>query len=573
MNDTSCSDSAAALTCCSSLNLPPAGRQSWQDRVAKIAMPLLTGLAFTFAGCTGDPAGDADAESKKPPFAASEDGSDADIPDVPPIAENAGDANPGDLDGIPRSTNPPAGAGATRPVVPVIETLPMVSGAAASSDAIRKLRTDFTPYELTQYLAGADADMRSVFHGANAILDPAKRQETLKRLIDAKLMASQQLAKHPEASEDEKITGLRGELQSMSHLATIGNVDAAIKLEKMATEFAKHPNPKLSFDSSLILIGFAIEGVIQGKDDANTNLVGHIDSFIDAQPVPDIPALMVIGNARDILAGNGHADDAEHVRSAILTAYGQSSNPEIAKIVAKIAGNAKSDRFNTMLRGLLDQQDVPTSDFTVALDELVAEAPDIMTVGYLAGAAVELEGLGKIPHAEIIYETLRTGFDDNGPAKREAEITITARENRTQIIGKPFAPDFDTIRGEALSMEDYRGKVVLIPFWSIAFPASLQMVPELKTIRDGSPDQIAIVGMNLDAGDPAQMVQFQQSQGLDFPSFDTIDSGNAQNVAKSFGLVSMPFLAIVDTEGKIAAINLTGRDLKTIIKRLLPQSE
>ena len=165
---------------------------------------------------------------------------------------------------------------------------------------------------------------------------------------------------------------------------------------------------------------------------------------------------------------------------------------------------------------------------------------------------------------------LKTGFSGNEAAKREAEITITARENRNNIIGKPFAPDFGTLRGEALSMEDYRGKVVLIPFWSSAFPASLQMVPELQTIRDASPDKIAIIGMNLDAGDPAQLIQFQQKQGLEFPSFDTIDSGNAQNVAKSFGLVSMPFLAIVNTEGKIAAINLTGRDLKTTIERLLP---
>ena len=120
-------------------------------------------------------------------------------------------------------------------------------------------------------------------------------------------------------------------------------------------------------------------------------------------------------------------------------------------------------------------------------------------------------------------------------------------------------------------MEDYRGKVVLMPFWATGFPESLQLIEQLKAIRDANPEQVEILGMNLDVAD-APIEQFLQTRDLKFDSFHAESSPTARianPVAAQFGMVSMPFLVIIDQQGRVAAIKLTGRDLEATVAELI----
>jgi thioredoxin-like negative regulator of GroEL len=136
-----------------------------------------------------------------------------------------------------------------------------------------------------------------------------------------------------------------------------------------------------------------------------------------------------------------------------------------------------------------------------------------------------------------------------------------------------FEYDLPQVDGSPLSITDYQGKVVLMPFWAISFPESLQLVPRLSTIRDAHPDQVAIVGMNLDTeGAPVQ--EFLKENDPGFPSFRATSSPTAKvanPVAAQFGMVSMPFVAILDQEGRVAAINFTGQGLEETVEQLVTQ--
>ena len=185
---------------------------------------------------------------------------------------------------------------------------------------------------------------------------------------------------------------------------------------------------------------------------------------------------------------------------------------------------------------------------------------------------LEFESLGKDELAVTTLQSLADHFDDPGSATgREVELAIDARQARQQVIGRSFEPDLPGVNETPPDLDEYRGKVVLVPFWATGFPDSLQMIDELKAIREAQPEEVAILGMNLDvAGTPVQ--RFMESRKLSFDSFHAESSPTAKvanPVAARFGMVSMPFLVILDQQGKVAAIKLSNHRLRETIDEII----
>jgi thioredoxin-like negative regulator of GroEL len=159
-------------------------------------------------------------------------------------------------------------------------------------------------------------------------------------------------------------------------------------------------------------------------------------------------------------------------------------------------------------------------------------------------------------------------------------MAVSARQAREQAIGREFDFSLPSVDGGSLSMSSFRGKIVLMPFWSIEFPQSLQILPILKQWTNREPDSIAIVGMNLDT-DPQRVQTFTEKSGLDFPSFrapnaqengaveSSQDTPNVNPAAAQFGVVSLPCVAIFDRQGKVVKIDFAGRQLDQSIEQLL----
>jgi hypothetical protein len=110
-----------------------------------------------------------------------------------------------------------------------------------------------------------------------------------------------------------------------------------------------------------------------------------------------------------------------------------------------------------------------------------------------------------------------------------------------------------------------------MPFWALSVPESLQIVGRLKEIRNRHPDQVSIVGLNLDP-EEAPLREFLAQNDLGFPSYHSVSSSSASvanPVAARFGLVSMPFVAVIDQQGRVAALEFTGRRLDALVDELV----
>lgn len=543
-------------------------------------------FALTMTGCLGTLAvvgcggGDSDsAEAEKSPYAAS----------VPSARVVDSDLSPDASDASQPAADPATAAAAMGQLAASsaaapkqdLEVVTEVTAAEPANEAVasgkasgkqQKLRDDLSHDQLAEFLGEVDQQIQRTWSGRAGIEDPQQLESELKRVIRLKLEASRRLVDDLEADPELRNQGARGELQSLSHLAVLGDLSAAEELESLAQERLNSDDTRLATDSRLVLIGFAVEALQAGDEAAADRIVELVDGFSDETKSSDFPALMAMGQARQMLMQYGYEPQARAVRETIIDRFAGSPDPNVAQMTAQIAGNVKYDQIDKLLLAAVEGQPVSADQWQTAAEKLIDESADLQTVRYLAGAAIEFESLGLDELAVTTLETLANRFDDPSTATgREVELAVTAREARRQVIGRTFDPDLPGVAETPPDIKQYRGKVVLMPFWSTGFPDSLQLIDQLQSIRDDYPEQVAILGMNLDVAE-SSVDRFMKSQGYQFDSFHAVSTPNAavaNPVAARFGMVSFPFLVILDQRGNVAEIKLSDVGLRTAVEQLI----
>ncbi|MCC9603028.1 TlpA family protein disulfide reductase [Stieleria sp. JC731] len=432
----------------------------------------------------------------------------------------------------------------------------------------RQLRSDFTAQELIDWLQYCDRDMEAIAKGKTQLKDPIEITKMLEAIARKKLEASLQLKNHADATTDQQTAGLRGQIQSLSHLASMGDLASAKALKALAKENLKSPIPSVSSDSRIVLIGFAIDELRAGSDEAADEMLELVNS-IEASSRVDIPAVLMLAEARQVLSDYGMIDKAAAVRERILALYGNSEDPTIAQIASDAAGTAKYDRARRLLDAILDNDEVAIARWVDVVDELLADSPDVFTVRFLLESSLHLEVFDRGEFVEATFERLSDAFSgDESAIAKEVLTARQAMQARKSVVGTTFDfAKYPVIVGQSVAPPDYEGKVVLMPFWVMQIPVSLQIVPKLKEIEQAEAGRVSIIGMNLDP-EESPLREFVARSGLGFPSFRSVSSsegGVANPVAAEFGLVSMPFVAVIGKDGKVAAIDFSGLRLDQIV--------
>jgi len=142
--------------------------------------------------------------------------------------------------------------------------------------------------------------------------------------------------------------------------------------------------------------------------------------------------------------------------------------------------------------------------------------------------------------------------------------------NRPEVT--PYAPDFtlQNISGETVSLNDFRGKPVMLTFWKINCPACQLQMPYIQAAYDEWPSEtIAVLTINV--GDSISYAQnYVTSQKLTFPVL--LDPRGS--VAKTYGIPGVPVTFLIDSDGILQAYKIGAfqslQEMEDSLKSMFP---
>ena len=129
-----------------------------------------------------------------------------------------------------------------------------------------------------------------------------------------------------------------------------------------------------------------------------------------------------------------------------------------------------------------------------------------------------------------------------------------------------MAPDFmlGSNRASRVSLSDFRGKIVILNFWTTWCPACRHEVPNLQLIHNEyGPRNVVVLAVNL--GEKLETVErFAQNNGISFAVWLDEDRW-AGNI---YGIRSIPTTYFIDENGIIRDVNIGTMTREQIIARL-----
>ena len=120
-------------------------------------------------------------------------------------------------------------------------------------------------------------------------------------------------------------------------------------------------------------------------------------------------------------------------------------------------------------------------------------------------------------------------------------------ENET-IVMSDFS--LKNMKGEAVSIEEFRGRKTLINFWATWCRPCRKEMPMLNGLfLSQDPSDFSVVGIAIDK--PEKVIQFVAELGIDFPIM--VGQSEAYDVMKDLGneALTLPYTILIDEEGKV----------------------
>lgn len=189
------------------------------------------------------------------------------------------------------------------------------------------------------------------------------------------------------------------------------------------------------------------------------------------------------------------------------------------------------------------------------------ETPDAAEA--LISLALAEEITGNLDEAMAWYGKLAKAHPETAPGMQAAGAL-----HRLGLKGKQFAITGAGLKGGKISADDFRGKVLLVLFWSTTCKPCEDDLPALRSLYQQYKSQgFEIVGVNLDPTSDG-VEAYLAKHKVTWPQIHE-PGGQESKPARDFGIVSLPVMILVGQDGRVLSRSTSVESLKEQLPTLL----
>ncbi len=277
---------------------------------------------------------------------------------------------------------------------------------------------------------------------------------------------------------------------------------------------------------------------------------GHLDrqeqalrAFLAAHPQDEhaFEARLRLVRLLEIRGGFQNSEKARGEAAQILAALEKSATPE-QRVEVEFA------KVTRLMRGAQKAPGAARDQLLSAARKFHIEYPgDRRVAALLAEVATLFDGQPRTKTALLT--------DANALATDPGLKTRIADDlRRIDLLGTPIKLSFTSVQGKEVSVEDYRGRLLLVVFFADFSPPSTEALGRIqKAIAEAPKGSVAALAVNLDPKREALDEAIKQYR-LTWPvAFD--GQSWRGGLVRSFGINALPTVWLLDKQGKLRSLN------------------
>jgi thiol-disulfide isomerase/thioredoxin len=387
------------------------------------------------------------------------------------------------------------------------------------------------PPELFAYIDRLNERLHALIQQRNAMEQQGQPTEALVEEVDKNLSAQVAAAEKVLASDPEeetRIQAVQNKARAIQARFQMGFPEAEERLNNLIEELANDPDEDMQSIAVVYRLTIPMVKLQTGQLEEAEPLVTALDTFLETAE-KDAEMFGVAVEAIRTLQMLGQMDEAVVAMSSVGQAF-QGSEEEQVGIQA-------------------------------------------LVLGQQAGQFMEFSG--KVDEAKEIYDALaeKVATLENPQIKEQLEGALGNAQKRVGLVGQEVTlEDMNNLEGEPIDWTDFKGKVVLLDFWATWCGPCIAEMPNIAATYDEYKEQgFEVIGVNLDDEiEPVHEFFEQQDHAwtIAIPA-DPEQRGFENPLAEKFGIDAIPFMLLVDQEGKVAAIHTRGPRLEQEVRKLL----
>ncbi len=506
-----------------------------------------------------------------------------------PLGNNRGGAEP-DNRSISKKINDQTLFGLNNPQLTDLSTGSDADAGNSAADSADKVdlsdRTFITlkpvtsdlPADLVAHLDAVDVALRDlILAGANKIVGADTFNSSGMRLGNMKLTTGEKLASLPDATAEQRKLGTVAQLVALSHMSGLKDIESAKKLEQFAGSLLQSSDPDLAHQGRVVLLGFRLQDLQNGNVSEPTQLLAELEGLFQRPSDAGFPEMMVLQQAQTVLSDMGFAAAASNIDQLIISKFMDSNDAQLSSTAWSLAitKSQSFQNYNAAMQDIYEGKEKEPQMLLGAVRGLYEELPNSTTLLQFVNLSTDLEYRGLVNVASELSAFIKTKVASfkNSTYVEAIAGALDSQERRLGIRGQHLELDgLVDLDGNPLDWSAYKGKVVLIDFWATWCIPCLKELPNIRKAKEEfSRNGFEVLSINMDDNLP-EAKKFLSSNPLPWKTYHSSDLsalGFKSAFAKQIGINAIPFLVLVGTDGKVAAVHVRGDRIVPSVRSML----